>query len=279
MKLKQLPIVILLSMTLSGCTNTTFNKSMDAAENALANKEFEKASGLLELALEEKENDEDAKLLKNQIDELINIKELSLDEKFDEVIELCNELKSRSNINDIILNEINIMLEDLRSKLSEIESENFRKEIEGAEALVNSKQYEDAKELLEELKLDIRDTTKYMESFNKINLLLEKCEKAIKEKESNNKVTSNKVTNNNNTETRQAMHIREALEILDEKIGHILEYSFLDGSDGGFVNFYLDEAPSDFYGYIPREGEGIYYVNKYTGEVYEQGSDGYIKKL
>ena len=44
MKLKQLPIVILLSMTLSGCTNTTFNKSMDAAENALANKEFEKAS-------------------------------------------------------------------------------------------------------------------------------------------------------------------------------------------------------------------------------------------
>ena len=102
MKLKQLPIVILLSMTLSGCTNTTFNKSMDAAENALANKEFEKASGLLELALQEKENDEDAKLLKNQIDELINIKELSLDEKFDEVIELCNELKSRSNINDII---------------------------------------------------------------------------------------------------------------------------------------------------------------------------------
>ena len=182
MKLKQLLIVILLSMTLSGCTNTTFNKSMDAAENALANKEFEKASGLLELALQEKENDEDAKLLKNQIDELINIKELSLDEKFDEVIELCNELKSRSNINDIILNEINIMLEDLRSKLSEIESENFRKEIEGAEALVNSKKYEDAKELLEELKLDIRDTTKYMESFNKINLLLEKCEKAIKEK-------------------------------------------------------------------------------------------------
>ena len=52
---------------------------------------------------------------------------------------------------------------------------------------------------------------------------------------SNNKVTSNKVTNNNNTETRQAMHIREALEILDEKIGHILEYSFLDGSDGGDV--------------------------------------------
>ena len=73
MKLKQLPIVILLAMTLSGCTNTTFNKSMDAAENALANKEFEKASGLLELALQEKENDEDAKLLKNQIDELINI--------------------------------------------------------------------------------------------------------------------------------------------------------------------------------------------------------------
>ena len=106
MKLKQLPIVILLSMTLSGCTNTTFNKSMDAAENALANKEFEKASGLLELALQEKENDEDAKLLKNQIDELINIKELSLDEKFDEVIELCNELKSRSNINDIILSVI-----------------------------------------------------------------------------------------------------------------------------------------------------------------------------
>ena len=58
MKLKQLPIVILLSMTLSGCTNTTFNKSMDAAENALANKEFEKASGLLELALQEKEKKE-----------------------------------------------------------------------------------------------------------------------------------------------------------------------------------------------------------------------------
>ena len=137
MKLKQLPIVILLSMTLSGCTNTTFNKSMDAAENALANKEFEKASGLLELALQEKENDEDAKLLKNQIDELINIKELSLDEKFDEVIELCNELKSRSNINDIILNEI--MLWKIYEVSYEIESENFRKEIEGAEALVNSK--------------------------------------------------------------------------------------------------------------------------------------------
>lgn len=266
MKLKQLPIIILLATMLSGCTDSTFNKSMDAAKNALASKEFDKASGLLELALQEKENNEEAKLLKNQIDELISIKELSSDEKFEEAIELCNKLKSRNDINDIILNEVNIMMEYLPRKLSEIESENFRKEIEVAEELVNSKKYEYSKELLEELKKDIRDTTTYMESLNKINSLLEKCEKGIKEKELNNKVSSNKVINNNNTETRQAMHIREALEILDEKLGCSMSFSF-------------EEGPHDFYIYHPTDAEGVYYVNKFTGEAYEVRSEGDVRKL
>ena len=273
MKLKKLSIAMLLATMISGCTNSTFDKSMEAAKIALASKEYDKASGLVELALQEKSNNEEAKLLKEQIDELINIEELISLGKFEDANNLCDDLKSRDNINDIISKQIDGMTEVILTKSSEMENANFKKELARAEELVNSKKYEDAKELLDELKQDIRDTTTYMESLNKINSLLDQCEKGIKEKEANNKAASNKVTNNNNTETRQAMHIKEALEILDEKLETRMSFSFGDGADSG------DKDLADFYIYYPNDAEGVYYVNKYTGEAYEQRSEGDIRKL
>lgn len=261
MKLKKLSIMLLLTTMLSGCTNSTFDKSMESAKIALASKEYDKASGLIELALQEKENNEEAKLLKEQIDELINIEELISLGKFGDASNLCDDLKSRDDVNDIILKQIDGIKEDILTKWSEMENANFKKELERAEELVNSKKFEDAKELLDELKQDIRDTTTYMESLNKINSLLEQCEKGIKEKEANN------------TETRQAMNIREALAILDEKLGCSMSFSFGDGADSG------DEDLADFYIYYPNDAEGVYFVNKYTGEAYEQQSEGNIIKL
>lgn len=260
--------MLLLTTMLSGCTNSTFDKSMESAKIALASKEYDKASGLIELALQEKENNEEAKLLKEQIDELINIEELISLGKFGDASNLCDDLKSRDDVNDIISKQIDGIKEDILTKWSEMENANFKKELERAEELVNSKKFEDAKELLDELKQDIRDTTTYMESLNKINSLLEQCEKGIKKKEANNKASSN-----NNTETRQAMHIKEALEILDEKLESQMSFSFGDGADSG------DEDLADFYIYYPNDAEGVYFVNKYTGEAYEQQSEGNIKKL
>ncbi len=49
---------------LTGCTNSTFNKSMEEGKLALASKEYEKASGLFSLAIEEKENSKE----KDEID-------------------------------------------------------------------------------------------------------------------------------------------------------------------------------------------------------------------
>lgn len=266
MKIKKYLGVVLATMVIAsmvGCTDSTFDKSMDAAKISLASKEYDKASALLELALQEKKNDEEAKSLKDQVDELINIQELIELGKFEDASDLCSELEARNDINDIISKQMDAISEDILAKSSEAANAAFKQELQGAEELVNNKKYEEAKELLEELSQNITDTTTYMESVNKINSLLEKCEKGIKEKAESKKETNNKPAN---TETRQAMHIREALEILDSKLETRMNFSF-------------DEGPHDYYIFNPTDAEGIYYVNKYTGEAYEQRSEGDVVKL
>ena len=120
-------VLIMLSLVstliLTGCTNSTFNKSMEEGKLALASKEYEKANGLFSLALEEKENSKEAKVLKESTEKLAEINKLDSEGSLVEAIKLCDEFKSLNIENEIIVKEVDRKRNELQEKLDKVNDE------------------------------------------------------------------------------------------------------------------------------------------------------------
>ena len=124
MGVKVLIILSLVStLILTGCTNSTFNKSMEEGKLALASKEYEKANGLFSLALEEKENSKEAKVLKESTEKLAEINKLDSEGSLVEAIKLCDEFKSLNIENEIIVKEVDRKRNELQEKLDKVNDE------------------------------------------------------------------------------------------------------------------------------------------------------------
>ncbi|MEG0843015.1 MAG: hypothetical protein RSD22_09790 [Romboutsia sp.] len=125
MGIKQFVALILLStMMLTGCTNSTFDKSMEEGKLALASKEYEKASGFFGLAVEEKSNNKEAKELNEGTEKIIAINKLNTEGSLEEAIKLCDEFENPNIENGLILKEVENIKKELKNQLSKIDDNN-----------------------------------------------------------------------------------------------------------------------------------------------------------
>lgn len=265
--IKKIIAIILLNITmLTGCTNSTFDKSMEEGKLALASKEYEKASGLFGLALEEKSNDKEAKSLKEGTEKIISINKLNSEGNLEEAINLCDEIKNSNIGSGIILKELENLKKELKDQLDNIndKKEKIKLKIKEAEDLISNKKYTQAKELLNELIIEVKENDAYGELLNKINLLIEDCNTNISKNESDKNLTA-----------------QIAMEILYQKVSVDLDYELISDIDSSYHIY--GETINNFYCFSPSENgtilEGLYYVHKTTGKVYEQTSDGSINEI
>ena len=267
MGVKVLIILSLVStLMLTGCTNSTFNKSMEEGKLALASKEYEKANGLFSLALEEKENSKEAKELKESTEKLVEINKLNSEGNLVDAIKLCDELKGLNIESEIILKEVDRKRNELQEKLDKVNDENkdIEEKITKAESLISNKQYEDARKLLNELGIEIKENNNADDLLDRINTLIEECDEKIAISESKKNITSQK-----------------AKEILYQKVSIDLDYELLDDLDSD--SHIYGESINNFYCFSPSQNgmplEGEYCVHKVTGKVYEVTSDGSINEI
>lgn len=267
MEVKQFVAMVLLStIMLTGCTNSTFDKSMEEGKLALASKEYEKANGLFSLALEEKENSNEAKELKESTEKLVEINKLNSEGNLVEAIKLCDELKSLNIESKIIVKEVDKKRNEMQETLDKLNNEkkNIEQEIAEAESLISSKKYKDAKSLLNELSIDIKENNNVDDLVERINTLIEECDKKIDISESKKNINS-----------------QTAKEILYQKVSIDLDYELFSDLDSD-AHIY-GESINNFYCFLPSVNgmplEGAYYVHKITGNVYEETSDGSINEI
>ena len=267
MRSKQFVAIVLLStMMLTGCGNKTFDKAMEEGKLALASKEYEKASGLFGLAVEEKSNDKEAKELKEGTEKIISINKLNSDGNLEEAINLCDEFENLNIKSGIILKEVENIKKELQNQLNKIKDNknNIEVKITEAESLIKDKKYTKAKELLDELAIEIKEDNNYEGLLDKVKLLLEYC---------NTKLTQ--------TESKKSLTSQKAKEILYQKVSVDLDYELFSDLDSD--SHIYGETINNFYCFLPSVNgmplEGSYYVHKITGNVYEQTSDGSINEI
>lgn len=149
MKVKKYAIIPLLcAVLLTGCTNKTFEKSMEEGKLAIASGEYEKAENMFSLALEEKKDDKEANALYSQTEKLIQTIKLKDEENYEEAISLCDEIIKIDSELDLIkkkVKEIKSECEELLSNNSEVE-ESADLDVEKAEAPIEENKEEEIKE-------------------------------------------------------------------------------------------------------------------------------------
>ena len=149
MKVKKYAIIPLLCVVLlTGCTNKTFEKSMEEGKLAIASGEYEKAENMFSLALEEKKDDKEASALYSQTQKLIQTIKLKDEDNYDEAISLCDEIIKIESESDLIkkkVKEIKGECEELLSNNSEAE-ESANLYVEKEETPVEENKEEESKE-------------------------------------------------------------------------------------------------------------------------------------
>jgi len=156
MKVKKYVIIPLLcAVLLTGCTNKTFDKSMEEGKLAIASGEYEKAENMFSLALEEKKDDKEASALYSQTEKLIQMIKLKDEENYEDAISLYDEIIKIDSELDLIkkkVKEIKSECEELLSNNSEVEASTDL-DVEKEETPVQENKEEVSKEEIKEEKV------------------------------------------------------------------------------------------------------------------------------
>lgn len=129
-------------LLLVGCSNSTFDKSVEEGKLALAGKEYEKAEGLFHLALDEKKDDKEVKLLYKQTKKMVEAQKLKDEKKYDEAIELCDGIEKIPSDSDVAKEQAKKLKEEileLKNKDSEEEKQEDTKEDSKKESVLVAK--------------------------------------------------------------------------------------------------------------------------------------------
>ncbi|MGL5315705.1 MAG: lysozyme inhibitor LprI family protein [Peptostreptococcaceae bacterium] len=120
--MKKILLLALSVLLLVGCSNSTFEKSVEEAKLAIASQEYEKAEGLFNLALEEKSNDKEIKSLFEQTQKLVEAKKLEQNKQYNEVVLLCEEIEKIPSKSDVVISQAKKIKEEaVKLKDSEVE--------------------------------------------------------------------------------------------------------------------------------------------------------------
>ncbi|WP_373600465.1 lysozyme inhibitor LprI family protein [Paraclostridium bifermentans] len=109
---KILPLAISI-LLLVGCSNSTFEKSVEEAKLAIASQEYEKAEGLFNLALEEKKDDKEIKALQEQTKKIVEAKKFKEEKEYGKAISLCEDIEKIPSESDIVTSQAKKLKEEL----------------------------------------------------------------------------------------------------------------------------------------------------------------------
>lgn len=109
---KILPLAISI-LLLVGCSNSTFEKSVEEAKLAIASQEYEKAEGLFNLALEEKKDDKEIKALQEQTKKIVEAKKFEEEKEYGKAILLCEDIEKIPSESDIVTSQAKKLKEEL----------------------------------------------------------------------------------------------------------------------------------------------------------------------
>ena len=118
LKVNGVLLALLLAVVLAGCSNSTYEKSMEEAKLALAAEEFDKATSYYELALEEKPKDEEAKKVYEQLVSFQAIKEEAEKDNWIDVIKQSNDLLTDSSLPSSLKQEVETYLKNAQESIN-----------------------------------------------------------------------------------------------------------------------------------------------------------------
>jgi len=176
----------LLALFLIGCAATsTFDTKMDEGREALKNKDYDTAINAFSVALEEKPDDKKAVKLKEKAEDkklsaeikskLSKAKDLLIDEEFEEVVSISNDILEKDSKNKKAKN----LKKHAENKIIENKT---KQDLENAEQAMENKEYSIAITSYESLLKIDPDNTKVKELKHTAETKLEK-EKKLKEEQ------------------------------------------------------------------------------------------------
>ncbi|MFI3209907.1 MAG: discoidin domain-containing protein [Peptostreptococcaceae bacterium] len=213
MKFKSL-CMLGLSVFLVGCSNSIVDKSIENTKLAIASGEYQKAEGVIQLALEESDKNETVNNLSMQVNKLLEIEKLIKDEKFDQAIVFCDELKQSKD-------EFNI----LNSQISKLESTIvvLQEEIEDKEEIQVKDEVEEKESIEEEI---------VTEQIERLNISYSTASSELVDNTSNSYSSSRAIDNDNKTIWSEGVSgpgINEWIEVSFNNIQNVKTIKLVNG--------------------------------------------------
>lgn len=272
--MKKLLVMILLCVIfITGCTNKKYDEMMTNGKTAIANGEYEKAEKFFSLALEEKTNDNEAEALVNQSKKLNEALELKKNEKYNEVITLCEEINKVESDSDIIKNSSNKLKEEVQEvvdKNNKFESM-INDKFEDTKKLMDNGDYKEAKDNLNYIIKKISDNEDFKSLFDESKKLLNTCKENMKKQEAREK---GKHTENQIQKALKAVYNASNLS------GYTYSYT---NANKSYIARESESFKSKYYVFNEEYGDAMsdfnYLVDKQTFEVYVYSPGGELQKV
>ena len=194
MKFNKCIAIFLLSMlTLTGCGNKTFDRSMEEGKIAIASKEYEKAEGMFSLALKENKNDKEASALHKQTEKLIELVNLKDEGKIDESLKNCEEIEKIESDSDCVKKEARDLKQELSKDVSNEKIKEVKAKMVEIGELIDDKNYNDAKVELDKLIKELQENKGLKSELEVANKLLKECNENIEKAKKMKNTNTNKV--------------------------------------------------------------------------------------
>ncbi|WP_018393552.1 lysozyme inhibitor LprI family protein [Bacillus sp. 37MA] len=150
--MKKLAVMVVISLFLVGCSNSTYDKAMEQAKLALANGEFDKALASFELALDEKPKDEEAKVSYENVVAYNQVKEDIEHAKWDDALTKANHLLKE----EALVSSMKKGLEQFitTAETSKEQDKMVSEKVAQIKSVTSEKKYREAQKLISELKKD-----------------------------------------------------------------------------------------------------------------------------
>lgn len=270
-KTKKIISIFAISMfLLVGCkSDAAYKEAMELGNEALKNGKYEVALTEFEKALEEKKDDEIASSLYNQIEKYIKALEYDEKNKFDESLELLEEVINYENGSEVLVNEAkNLKIQVQKAK--ELD-EKVNKLTKSSQEYFSNKKYSKAIEDIEKALELIKDNEFYDSQRESLTDLKSNCEEAIekiaKEQKQREEEKVKEAKKQQTSSNKSGISQEKAVEILSnyfkKEIGYApntIEVYEVIGNRYHMTADNYDENDM-------RESFGWWYVDKSTGEV------------
>lgn len=179
-------LIVVCMLAITGCGgNKKYDEMMSEGRDLIVSGNYEEALECFEAALEEKEGDEEATNFYDQVKKLMQV-EANIDSKlYKEAIALCDKLISSKSNDDIIIDaakKLKKQAEDLKTEQENTSlKEDITKRLDEVKALMNQKQYMNAKTKLNYILEEINGKEDFEQEIAECNKLIEECNKKLDE--------------------------------------------------------------------------------------------------